>query len=153
MRPATPADLPALTALEADSRAGGNWSEAQVAAELTRDCAVVLVAALGGEAVGWAVGWHVPPDELQILELAVDPAHRRRGVATALLAGLTSSLGPGDAAAAIALLEVRVGSAGALALYEKAGFVVVGRRRRYYSDGADALLLNLDLQPAPRAQH
>jgi ribosomal-protein-alanine acetyltransferase len=148
VRRAGPADLQSLAALEAGSRAGGNWSEAQVAEELQRPASAVMVAEVSGEVVGWAVGWHVPPDELQVLELAVGPAHRRRGVATSLLHHLVTTPGP-YGPVALALLEVRAGSAGAIALYEKAGFAAVGRRRRYYSDGEDAVLMNLQL-PLPQ---
>jgi ribosomal-protein-alanine N-acetyltransferase len=43
-------------------------------------------------------------------------------------------------------LEVRVGSAGAIALYTGLGFAVAGRRGWYYKDPAeDALMMRLDL--------
>ena len=43
-------------------------------------------------------------------------------------------------------LEVATGNAAALALYTGAGFVEVGRRRRYYADGRDALVLRVNLR-------
>jgi len=42
-------------------------------------------------------------------------------------------------------LEVRAGNAAAIALYASEGFVPVGRRRRYYGNGEDALLMSLVL--------
>ena len=42
-------------------------------------------------------------------------------------------------------LEVAIGNAGALALYQHGGFVEVGRRRRYYADSSDALVLRVNL--------
>ncbi|MCW2828009.1 MAG: ribosomal protein S18P -alanine acetyltransferase, partial [Marmoricola sp.] len=68
---------------------------------------------------------------------------RRRGVASALLAGVV------EAAAATAadrlLLEVREDNRGALAFYARQGFVVIDRRRRYYADGTTAVVLRLPL--------
>ena len=47
-------------------------------------------------------------------------------------------------------MEVRDGNAAARALYRSAGFAEVGRRRRYYPDGEDAiLLLRSGINPAP----
>jgi ribosomal-protein-alanine N-acetyltransferase len=47
--------------------------------------------------------------------------------------------------AAAMFLEVAAGNTPALALYAREGFAEVGRRRRYYADGADALVLRRDL--------
>lgn len=146
IRAALPSDLPALVALEDSAWPLGNWSEDQVAEELHRceGLASVVVAEVKGSPAGWAVGWHVPPDELQILEVAVSPAHRCQGVATALLQHLITER---QGHTALVTLEVRVSSAAAIRLYAKAGFVAVGRRRGYYKDGEDALLMNLELRP------
>ncbi|GBF96158.1 hypothetical protein Rsub_08906 [Raphidocelis subcapitata] len=87
---------------------------------------------------GFIVGWLVA-GELQLLELAVHPDCRRRGLGAALLRRLL--LEAGCDAAAAAVLEVRADNGGALALYAAHGFGEVGRRRRYYPDGCDALLM------------
>ncbi len=69
-------------------------------------------------------------DEMHILNLAVDPAYRRRGVATFLLGyGLRLAKRYG---AKKAFLEVRASNHAAIQLYKKMGFCEVGRRRRYY---------------------
>ena len=47
-----------------------------------------------------------------------------------------------------AMLEVRVSNAAAIALYEQLGFLQVGRRKGYYQDGEDAILMNMDI-PSP----
>lgn len=142
VRLAQKADLPALAAIEAAARPGGNWAPAQVAEELCRPRATVLVDERDGGVAGWIVSWTVV-DEIQILQIAVAPAARRRGVATALL---RAALGPVHAAdASVALLEVRASNAAAIGLYEKEGFVAVGRRRQFYSDGEDAVLMNRQL--------
>lgn len=97
--------------------------------------------------VGWAVGWSVPPDELQVLQVAVHPAYRRRGAARRLMRALLATAA--SCGGAVALLEVRANNAGAIALYLQLGFKPVGTRRRYYPDGEDALLMNLDLHALP----
>jgi ribosomal-protein-alanine N-acetyltransferase len=79
------------------------------------------------------------------MTIGVDPAHRRQGIATALMAVLID--GARDAGASSVLLEVRADDPGALALYEGLGFDRIGLRRRYYQrSGADALVLRLDLR-------
>lgn len=85
----------------------------------------------------------VTGDEAEILTLAVEPRARRQGVATVLV---TKALAEAHQRGACSvLLEVSVSNAAARALYRGAGFVEVGRRPRYYSDGSDALILCVDL--------
>lgn len=69
-------------------------------------------------------------DEMYIMNLAVDPAYRRRGVATFLL-GYSFRLAKGYGAKR-ALLEVRASNHAAIKLYKKMGFCAAGRRQRYY---------------------
>ncbi|WP_419895864.1 ribosomal protein S18-alanine N-acetyltransferase [Roseomonas sp. USHLN139] len=88
----------------------------------------------------------VAADEAEILTLAVHPAARRQGLAMALLE--TTALAAAARGAAALFLEVSAGNAAAQALYAAAGFAEVGRRRRYYPDGSDALVLKLDLAAA-----
>jgi ribosomal-protein-alanine N-acetyltransferase len=81
--------------------------------------------------------------EAEILTLAVDPSHRRQGVARALL---EASVGAAMTTGATAMfLEVAADNAAAVGLYESAGFEPVGSRRGYYArpEGAsmDALVL------------
>ena len=144
IRLAEPGDVLALAGIEDASRPGGNWNPAQVAEELERERATVLVQEQqDGQVAGWIVTWRVPPDELHILELAVSPHHRRQGIATSLLLAALSE--PYRREATLVLLEVRASNEAAIAMYEKAGFVAVGRRRKFYSDGEDAILMNCDL--------
>ncbi len=70
-------------------------------------------------------------DKMHIVNLAVDPVHRRRGVATFLLEySLRLAKGYG---AKKALLEVRASNQAAMRLYRKMGFCGAGRRQKYYS--------------------
>eukprot|EP00877_Chromochloris_zofingiensis_P003086 jgi/Chrzof1/12779/Cz07g07090.t1 len=89
-------------------------------AELTRSIARVLVADSSGIAVGYVVGWLVA-DELQILELAVHPDYRGKGVGKALLTQLMTKCSHDDKAAA-ATLDVRSDNTRAVGFYSKLGF-------------------------------
>ena len=83
--------------------------------------------------------------ELHINNVAVRPEFRGRGIGKALL---TRILAQGKKLqATVAFLELRAGNSIAQSLYEKAGFVPVGRRRNYYSDPVeDALTMTARLE-------
>jgi len=91
---------------------------------------------------GYLIFW-VVLEEMHILNLAVHPEYRRRGIARRLLAeGLAQARTLG---AELAWLEVRPSNLAARALYKSLGFKEVGRRPHYYDDTKeDALLLTLD---------
>jgi len=150
--PAHPADVPWIVALTART-VHTSWSEADLAAQVARPQTLFLVAR-GAEdpAAAGPLGYllaHRIADELHVLLLAVEPARRRRGIASALVA---HALAEGRATGArVALLEVRAGNEAARALYAGLGFREVGRRRRYYADGEDAVLLTLELEAADAA--
>lgn len=137
IRRLTYADLPQVVAVE--RRAFPTpWSLAMFVLELSKPGGVCL-AATGeeGELTGYLICsrydivWHV-------MNVAVDPVHRRRGVATWLLAALLQRVGEG----ASLTLEVRTSNAPAIALYERFGFRSAGVRPRYYQDtGEDAVIM------------
>lgn len=104
------------------------WSEAALREELDNPCARFLVALYGGEVVGY-IGCHHVADEGFITNVAVTPAHRRTGVARALITAAKQ-----QAASLTRLtLEVRVSNQAAIALYSSLGFVPEGVRPRFYS--------------------
>jgi len=81
-------------------------------------------------------------DELHLLQLAAHPRYRRMRVGSTLL---EYALGK-ERSLRYALLEVRETNTAAIAFYQKMGFYIVGRRRRYYSDsGEDAMLLTREI--------
>ena len=82
-------------------------------------------------------------DEAEVLTLAVAPAMRRLGIASGLLR--TAKALAGAQGSVAMFLEVAPGNVGALALYGQQGFVEVGRRRRYYADGSDAVVMRAKL--------
>jgi ribosomal-protein-alanine N-acetyltransferase len=107
---------------------------------------VFALAAVNHEPVG-VILMRAVAGEAEVLTLAVDPSHRRRGVARALLrAGLGQAAAMG---AEEAFLEVAADNTAALALYSEEGFVQAGLRGGYYSrpDGetVDALVLRRTL--------
>ena len=114
------------------------WSIAMFVLEMSKPTGLCLAATIDGRLVGYTVCsrydavWHV-------MNVAVEPALRRRGIASALLAGLYARAGDDGAQFT---LEVRRSNHGAIALYERDGFRIAGLRRRYYQDnGEDALIM------------
>lgn len=117
------------------------WSATMVAESLAHG-ARGAVARTSGEVFGVVIVQVVAP-EAEILQVAVAPERRGEGMGRRLLrTGLALAASAG---ALEAFLEVRPGNALALALYESEGFSQAGRRRAYYSDGEDALILRRTL--------
>jgi ribosomal-protein-alanine N-acetyltransferase len=125
IRPATALDLAAIGAIQAVSREAAQWDPASY---LAHDC---YVGSIGDRVVGFLVTRQVGPGEREILNLAVDPAERRTGVARGLLReALNSAKGKW-------FLEVRASNEAAIRLYESFGFDQAGRRSGYYYDPAE----------------
>lgn len=141
----TRADLPAAAAIE--SAAPHGWPMAQLEAELVLPQSRAYVALHAHAVVAHLVVWWVA-GELHIMTLATHPGHRRAGHARGLLQWALKE-GTREGACHQALLEVRAGNAAACALYRSLGFDEVGRRRRYYRDGEDAVLMTAKLGLPP----
>jgi ribosomal-protein-alanine N-acetyltransferase len=127
------------------------WSRAMFAGELAKPSSICLGAAdtETGELVGYLIisryvdAWHV-------MNVAVDPENRRRGIARHLLERLFE-VTAGDSRRGYTL-EVRVSNANAIRLYEGLGFQARGIRRGYYTDNReDALIMWKDPLPAAQA--
>ena len=99
-----------------------------------------LLAVRQDQPLGFALG-RVQADQAEILTIAVRPGARGQGVGRALLHGLLAEAAKRGALELF--LEVAEPNLAARALYASAGGKEVGRRRRYYADGADALVLRL----------
>lgn len=84
--------------------------------------------------------------EGEVLNIAVDPAYRRKGYGEILLAALLQSAEKNGAEQVF--LEVRESNTPARTLYEKYGFEPIGIRKRYYTNPTeDAVCMRCDLQP------
>lgn len=92
------------------------------------------------EIVGFLVYWLVH-DEVHILNIAVAPRARRRGIATAIMSAVIAQAI--ENLASFVTLEVRITNKAAIGLYEALGFVIIGQRPHYYADtGEDALIMS-----------
>ena len=144
LRPARLADAATLGAIEAEVFPDP-WSIEAFRSSIRAPATQVLVAEAGGEILGYAVLF-VAADEAEVANIAVAPEARGRGVGRRLLDAMLTHAA--EAGARTAYLEVRVSNAVAQRLYERAGFAVVGRRRRYYQQpDEDALVMRTTLAP------
>lgn len=114
------------------------WSEAMFQRELDNPLSRIDLLWRDGSLAGFLCAWRVC-EELSILNVATAPHMRRRGVARALLGQALER--NQQAGLERALLEVRPSNQGAIALYLSFGFRQIDRRRGYYSDGEDALVM------------
>src|SRR5688572_11131679 len=140
VRPATADDIGAIAALGAARPFTANWPARELSYELTRLDSIFLVADEGGFVRGYALG-RVSECDCLLLDFASAADGSGRG--RALMAALKEAA-KARACAKIAL-EVSASNARALAFYEKSGAKVVGRRPKFYYDGSDAVLMDIDL--------
>ena len=115
------------------------WSEKSIASELSNKLSLWLVAVEENMVVGY-IGSQTVPDESDMMNVAVHPDFRRRGIAEALVMALCADLK--ERGSVSLTLEVRASNDPARALYEKLGFEQVGKRPNYYRNPKeDALIL------------
>ena len=117
------------------------WTADMIRSELNNPRCLYLAAGDGDTLVG-SIGVQTVLDEGYINNVAVRPEYRRRGIAAALISLLA------EQAQAIGLafmtLEVRESNVPAIALYEKLGFTIVGKRKNYYEKPReDAILMTI----------
>lgn len=167
LRPLTDADLPRLVELEKELFAPGEWSRGMLAEELRgwgrwyvgidddaadddTDAATHARAHTGTGAdgdprlVAYAGLWF-DGDVAQVMTIGVARSAQRRGLGATLLRALVDR--SRELGATAVLLEVRVDNEAAIALYERHGFTVIGRRPRYYQPGGiDALTMGVGLR-------
>lgn len=137
------ADVPALELVERRCYETP-WSRSMFAGELVKPGGESRGVFANGELVAYCVtsryldAWHV-------MNVAVDPAHRRRGLARLLLETLFRET-DGDGARGFTL-EARVSNETAIGLYHALGFETVGIRRAYYTDNREDATIMWRLAP------
>jgi [ribosomal protein S18]-alanine N-acetyltransferase len=138
IRTLTIGDLNAIESIERRSYPTP-WSRSMFAGELAKPASLCLGAFEDDRLAGYLItsryvdAWHV-------MNIAVNPSFRRRGIATALLERLFELTDDGGRRGYT--LEVRVSNKGAIKLYERLGFTARGKRRGYYTDNReDALVM------------
>ena len=152
LTPARVEDVASIAAIEAASFAQP-WLPPAILGELTVPEGWHHVARVPAdpEAQAAVVGYILTrflADEMHIMKLAVEPAWRRRGTATALLeAAQREAL---RRRAILMLLEVRKSNRPAIGFYREAGFQIIGVRPNYYPQtGEDALVMSKRLKEEP----
>jgi ribosomal-protein-alanine N-acetyltransferase len=145
IRLATPADTAPIGAMSRDlieHGLGWRWTPARVKHCLHDAATNVAVAPSGDGIAGFAI-MRYKDDEAHLILLGVDPLHRRRGIARALLAwheetALTAGIGT-------VYIEARAANEVARALYRGAGYSEVTRLRGYYQGVEDGVMFAKDL--------
>lgn len=147
LRPAAESDLSQVARIE-KSCFGDPWSEESFRRLVDVPPAIFLVAlfppdnAIAGYVVAFSIG-----EDAEVLNVAVDPRFRGKGLAGQMLDGTLIELG--GRGVRTAFLEVRESNSAARALYKSRGFIEIGRRSRYYRRPVeDALVLKRSLAVA-----
>lgn len=120
------------------------WSETSVESECANPYSLWLVEEEAGQVLGY-VGSQAAPPEADVMNLAVAPEHRGRGLGKGLMNALCTQLRVRGIHTLF--LEVRVSNASARALYDGLGFLTAGCRKKYYVNPTeDALILRKELE-------
>jgi len=143
IRPARAEDLDRIAVLE-EAAFEDSWPRELLSYELTHSRTFFLVASRDDEApLPGYVLFHYVAGEAELLRLAVEPVERRQGLGRLLVERGLERLR--QEKIQTCFLEVRKDNEAAIQLYRGMGFQRVGRRRGYYRDGTDALILSLAL--------
>jgi len=129
IRPAAESDLEDIWSIQSHAGQAAQWNPADYLSLLC------VVAVVSGSTAGFAVARSTAPGELEILNVAVDPPFRRRGVARKLIqevfAGHRGNV----------FLEVRQSNVAARKLYHSLGFETIAIRKDYYSDSGEPAIV------------
>lgn len=146
LRMMEPGDIAAASAMERGAYTE-HWPSTNFERELTDNpVARYIVLSRSGQVVGFAGLW-IQVDEGHVVNVVVPAEERGRGYGKLLLHALLGIMV--DLRLTLATLEVRSTNAVARALYRDYGFWEVGERKRYYSDGEDALIMTTDDLDSP----
>lgn len=139
-REATLLDLPILVSMDRRFFPYSPWPVEQFRAEISGKTRRFLIGESDGEVVAYA-GAFLPSagGEGDIMTIAVDPIHRRKGIATYLISELEKWAK--ERGATSMMLEVVIDNEEAIALYEKLGYEKLNIRKNYYGYGQDAQVM------------
>ncbi len=116
------------------------WSRFAFESELLNKDSIFLKALTDNNIAGYIIVRKLL-DEFHIMNIAVSPEYRKKGIAQALLDQATKNLSSGK----LLLLEVRKSNIAAISLYQKNGFCTLHTRKAYYSDGEDAVVMTKEI--------
>lgn len=133
----TPEDIEEVFRINRENFTTDAWSRFAFEKEFENKFSKKFVLELNGKVVGYIIYW-VVRDEATIMTFAIDKEHQSRGYGEFLL---KESLKKIDAKRI--LLDVRKTNLRAINLYRKLGFRLVSERKAYYSDGENALFMEL----------
>ena len=136
---AEPSDAHPIAQLSRDAIEYGlpwRWTPRRVARSIRDSATNVVVARQAGHFLGFGI-MKYEDDTAHLLLLAVQPAHRRKGVANALWTWLEETVRV--AGIATVQLETRMRNAEALSFYRRLGFDTVGMNPGYYDGVEDAM--------------
>ena len=119
-----------------------NWSEREIAALLHLPTNFGLGLFEAEDLVGFAI-IRIAIDEAELLTICIDPDARKSGLGGRLLKAVHETCLQNGVSRLF--LEVSVANKAAQNLYARANYCEIGRRRRYYRDGSDALVLEKTL--------
>lgn len=142
IRPATDADLDALSELEAALFGTIAWSRAALKDELDGAGRLVVVAASADKLSGYAIALK-SGDDADLQRIAVERASQRSGIGAQMLDALLAECRRMHLVRV--MLEVAADNVPARAFYLRHGFTEISRRPRYYADGRDAIVMGLPL--------
>ncbi|REI33683.1 ribosomal protein S18-alanine N-acetyltransferase [Staphylococcus felis] len=135
-------DVPAVTDIEHVSFMGSTWTiDAFYHEILENNFAHYFIMEYENKVIGYCGIWIVV-DQAQITTIAIEPNYRGLGLGQLMLKYVMNFA---SAVATLMSLEVRVENRTAQHVYEKLGFEYGGRRKNYYGDGEDALVMWVNL--------
>ncbi|REH78948.1 ribosomal protein S18-alanine N-acetyltransferase [Staphylococcus felis] len=135
-------DVPAVTDIEHVSFMGSTWTiDAFYHEILENNFAHYFIMEYENKVIGYC-GICIVVDQAQITTIAIEPNYRGLGLGQLMLKYVMNFA---SAVATLMSLEVRVENRTAQHVYEKLGFEYGGRRKNYYGDGEDALVMWVNL--------
>ena len=142
LRRAMPADVSALARVESTRPQAAGWGRSGFESELAQPCAQIWCACEEEKIIGFAA-LRAAAGNAEVLNVAVLPDCGGKGVGFALLSHVLEELKKSGSWRIS--LEAAQDNGPALALYRKAGFTPLGRRKDFYGPGRDAVVLGVEI--------